>query len=627
MATTHDGAFRAAPCPLATRWATELDPASPLPEHPRPRLMREQWRSLNGLWDYAIRPARAGRPESWDGKILVPFAVESALSGVGRALEPGERLWYRRMVELPEEWMGWRVFLHFEAVDFEAEVFVNGRLAMRHAGGYEPFSVELTRTECATAFGGEAFEIAVAVRDPNDRGAQPRGKQSLKPGGIMYTAVSGIWQTVWLEAVPLQGIADLIAIPLPGGRLRIELAADDGVAYRVRVRGGGSVVAEGCGVASRALELELPDCRPWSPEDPFLYSLEVETEGRDGADCDRVDSYVGHRLFEIRADASGRRRFFLNGEPLFLNAVLDQGYFPDGLYTAPTEEALAFDLKAAKRLGFNAVRKHAKIEGGRWFWHAARLGLLVWQDMPSGGVRRDPFILGAANLLGLRLDDRTPLSRALLGRRDSQECTRYLGELSRAVARLRGETALAAWTIFNEGWGQFESARAVEAVRRADPARPIDAASGWFDEGAGDIDSRHVYFGPFPSPAREIARGGRARRRGGASGSVSGALRVFAVSEYGGLTMSLPGHRWPSRREFGYRRFKNASALTAAYEELVGERLAPLVPEGLAAAVYTQLTDVEQETNGLVSYDRAVFKIAPERVAEVNGRLSAAMRR
>ncbi|MFZ4618724.1 MAG: hypothetical protein ACOYM2_21370, partial [Rectinemataceae bacterium] len=445
-----------------------------------------------------------------------------------------------------------------------------------------------------------------------DRGVQSRGKQSLRPGGIMYSAVSGIWQTVWLEPLFSPGAAlgridascDLVRglLSLQIGALGAPMGAAggagagaagalaEGFLYRVEEQEG--LALEGSGLIGEVMTLPFDGARPWSPADPHLYRLSVETEGGD-----RTNSYFAWRSFGVGdggdKDSSGRGSFLLNGKPLFLHGVLDQGYWPDGLYTAPTDEALAFDIEAARRLGFNMIRKHAKVEPARWYYHAARLGMIVFQDMPAGGRPRDPFVLGALGLFGPPLDDRKPLARCIGGAGDRKGRQDFLVELSTMVTELRGEAALASFSPFNEGWGQFSAAEAVAIIRTLDPSRPVDEASGWFDQGGGDFASIHRYSERLPWKAPQLRKPARA----------------WFFSEYGGLAWSVRGHFWPRKKEFGYRRFSDQRGLEEAWLKLLARELEPKIHKGLAAACYTQITDVEQETNGLLSYDRLIWKV------------------
>jgi galactose mutarotase-like enzyme len=566
LAGTPCGA-QTAPGRLTTRWAAAVTADRILPEYPRPQLVRPAWQSLNGRWDYAIRdsgasaPARAGR---FDGTILVPFPIESQLSGVQRAVTDRERLWYRRRFRVAAAAPGSRWLLHFGAVDWAAVVYVNGRRIGEHSGGYDPFSFDITAALRPT---GDQ-ELVVGVRDPTDRGDQPRGKQVLKPGSIWYTAVTGIWQTVWLEPVPATYVSALQITPdVDASTVTIRAVvsgAEPGARVRAVARAGDSIIARGEGAADAPLTLRLPQTRLWSPDDPFLYGLSISLSGGDS-----IESYFGMRTIAVAPDRAGALRLVLNGRPLFQYGTLDQGWWPDGLYTAPTDEALRSDVETLKRLGFNLIRKHVKVEPDRWYYHCDRLGMLVWQDMPSAN------------------------NTTADGRRQ------FAAELGRVVDALRNHPAIVMWVPFNEGWGQHDTERYVAWLKQHDPTRLVNSASGWLDTGVGDVVDMHDYPGPA-SPPRDSAR-----------------ARV--LGEFGGLGLPLAGHVWQSQGSWGYRTYPDTLQLAAAYRDVVS-RLGFLVAHGLAAAVYTQTTDVEIEVNGLLTYDRAVVKLPPE-AAQWNRRL------
>lgn len=612
--------------PLSTPWGEALDPDAVLPEHPRPQLVREGWLNLNGPWQYAVTAADADQPHAWDGQILVPFSPEAPLSGVGRQLQPDEALWYRRRVCLPEGFRRERVLLHFGAVDQSCTVWVNGVLAGGHDGGYLPFTLDVTAaldaargpardsvpdrgtagdTEGVPAGGGSAgggHELVVRVRDISDTGSASRGKQKLERGGIWYTAQSGIWQTVWLETVPRTWIRELVLTPAPTlDAVTVTVHADGGLPPEgdaaVVVRAGGTEAARGTARPGAPLRLQLPEPRPWSPEDPFLYDVEVSLGE------DTVHSYFGLRTFGTGKDGAGRRRLLLNGQPYLHIGLLDQGYWPDGLYTAPSDEALAFDIRTARELGFTMLRKHIKIEPMRWYHHCDRLGMLVWQDMVNGGVGdgRAPERLPLPGR-GSRSDRRY----RKFGREDAAGREAWRAELQATVRLLRSVPSVAVWVPFNEGWGQFDAADAAAQLRRLDPTRCVDHASGWHDQGAGDMKSLHVYDRPFR--VRRRWRWGR---------------RAVVLSEYGGVSLPVPGHVF-NAETFGYGKIlRTSDELTEAFVRLHEEQIVPAVRQGLAATVYTQLTDVEDEVNGLLTYDRKVLKLDADAVRAV----TAALRR
>lgn len=585
------GTWQKGTAPLTTRWSAEVSPENAHPEYPRPALRREAWLNLNGLWAYAIRPrqeimpgtaapaaansaapepsgpgAIAAAPPAWEGEILVPYPVESALSGVQRPVMPEQRLWYRRSLALPAAWQGSRILLHFEAVDWQAQIWLNGVEVGSHEGGYDPFSVDIT---AALRREGEQT-LTVAVWDPTDTGSQPRGKQVLKPEGIFYTPCTGLWGTVWLEPVPATHIADLRLVPdAARGTLTLSCAvagAAGGERLEATVSTGGAAVVKAGGDAAQPLLLTIPDARLWSPAAPFLYDLQV-TLLRDGRAIDRVQSYAGLRSIAIGPDAGGVTRLLLNGQPLFQAGPLDQGFWPDGIYTPPTEEAMVYDLKILKRLGFNMLRKHVKVEPRTFYTACDRMGLLVWQDMPSG----DAFL--------------NPEDPDLV--RSPESAARYYKELERMIRTLYNHPSIVMWVPFNEGWGQFESAQVVDFIRGIDPSRLVNHASGWSDRGIGDVNDWHRYPGPG-SPEPEPAR-------------------AAVLGEFGGLGLETPGHMW-TQKNWGYQTMVDLSGLRQRYEGLWKEVWQLQEKPGLSAAVYTQTTDVETEANGLMTYDRAIIK-------------------
>ena len=571
---------------LTTPWGERLEENRILTEYPRPQMRRDSYLNLNGRWEYAITDSDEP-PLRWDGTILVPFSPESALSGVGRTLRPGETLWYRREVTVPEGFLprDGRLLLHFGAVDQEAAVYLNGVLLGSHTGGYNAFTLD------ATDALGPRNILVVRVHDVTDAGFHSRGKQKTRRGGIWYTPQSGIWQTVWMEAVPRYYIESLRIVPL-FDRSAVEVTVYCSQPLQCEATVDGRTVPFTSGEAAR---IPMPDFRAWSPEDPFLYDLTV-TLGED-----RIESYFGMRKIEVRADRGGVMRLFLNGEPYFQSGLLDQGYWPDGLYTAPSDEALIFDIRTAKAMGFNLLRKHIKVEPMRWYYHCDRLGMLVWQDMPSGGGKYRFSTVTLPLVTGVHRRDNRYRAFA---RASSQGRAEYMDELEEMVLQLFNAPSVALWVPFNEGWGQFDSTRVMERLRALDPTRPVDPASGWHDQGAGDLRSLHVYFKPFRF---------RRDRRG----------RALALSEFGGYNLRVDGHCF-SQKDYGYRRLPDAAALWRDFARLYERQVLPAVPRGLCAAVYTQLSDVEDELNGLMTYDRRVVKLDAEDVRELNDRLREA---
>ncbi|MBC7351776.1 MAG: beta-galactosidase [Thermogutta sp.] len=558
--------WKPAPSPLMTRWAKDVSPDRVWPEYPRPQMVREKWVNLNGLWDYAVTPKDASQPEKWDGQILVPFCIESALSGVGRKVQPPERLWYRRKFTAPELPDGGRLLLHFGAVDWQTTVWVNGRQVGEHTGGYDPFTFDIT--ECLKP--GEN-ELVVAVWDPTDTGWQPRGKQVLNPKGIWYTAVTGIWQTVWLEPVPAQSIQKLKLVPdVDRERLVVTVVAPKGLTVHLKARFAGQDVAETSGPAGEAVELRIPQAKLWWPEEPNLYDLEVSLLS-DGRVVDRVESYFGMRKVSVEKDENGINRLMLNGKFVFQYGPLDQGWWPDGLYTPASDEAMKFDIEMTKKFGMNMARKHVKYEPERWYYWCDKLGLLVWQDMPSGNA------------------DRNEESRA-----------NFRKELKAMIDARFNHPCIIMWIPFNEGWGQHDTCDIVKWIKEYDPSRVVNEASGWHDNGCGDISDMHRYPGPGVRPIEE--------------------KRACVLGEFGGLGMPIPGHLWKEQGAWGYVAYADQEALTDAYCELLAQ-VRFLIPQGLCAAVYTQTSDVEIEVNGLMTYDREVIKIQVDRAAEAARRL------
>lgn len=595
---------------LLTPWGEALDAEMPLPEYPRPQLVRGDWGNLNGSWSYAITPFAAPgadpiavadpsrAPATWDGTIVVPFSPETPLSGVGRTLRADQTLWYRRTFMLPRP-LGddERAILHFGAVDQSCRVAVDGREVGGHTGGYLPFAFDVT----ASLDGGRnEHDLVVAVRDVTDAAWLSRGKQCSSPGGIWYTPQSGIWQTVWVEIVPRVAIDALVLTPhLDAGELEIAVrsaqASPADVAH-VEVRAGTRVAASidvPVGIPTR---VPLGDgVHPWSPDDPFLYDV-TATLG-----SDRVDSYVGMRSFTTGQDDHGFPRLFLNGAPHLPVGLLDQGYWPDGGYTAPSDAALEYDIALAKSLGFTMLRKHIKVEPMRWYHHCDRLGMLVWQDAVNGGGRYRDLVVTAPAIASPRLDDR---HRRWFAREDSRGREQFESELAEMVEHLRNVPSISLWVPFNEGWGQFDAARIAHETARLDPSRPVDHASGWHDQGGGDLRSLHIYFRPVRAPRRADPR-------------------VLALTEYGGYIHVIPSHSWGKARTV-YRAYPTRAELMSALERLHLREIVPAVVRGLAATVYTQLSDVEEEHNGLVSYDRRVLKVDPERMRRLTDAVRAA---
>ena len=586
---------------LCTPWGRDL-PRIPLPEHPDPMMERARWESLNGWWQCAIVPADSPGPAPGQWRpILVPFAVETPASGVARPLLPDERLHYRRPVPIPPAWRGQRIRIHFCAVDHECGVMIDGRPAARHTGGYLPFHVDVADTD------RDAVELRLEVTDPTDTRGIQRGKQSLNPRTIWYTATSGIWGSVWMEPLPRTAIeaVDIRSEPdLSGFRLRVGVEGDGRGPLEVEVDlpDGGRLRAAGTtGAWNR---VDIPDPLPWSPDSPALYRFTIRAGG------DEVRTWSALRTVALSAASAGGpgRCVLLNGEPVLVNAPLSQGYWPESGMTPPDEAALLHDLVALRRMGFNAVRVHVKVESRRFYHLCDRLGLMVVQDMVSGGV--PPLGIrasGAVQALGLTLPDRWAVFRRWTGRGGAGGRGRFVRELAGVIRHLRGHPCIVVWVPFNEGWGQFDARGAERFVRRADPTRLVDAASGWFDQGGGDFRSRHRYVLRLVAPPR-------------------GDGRAFYLSEFGGLNLVVEGRAWPGA-PFGYRFLGDRGALARAMTELYRGQLVPLVAGGLAACTYTQVSDVERESNGLMTYDRVVTKVDPVLMARLNRELEVAFAR
>jgi hypothetical protein len=575
-ATALAADWKMQPGPLATKWAKDVTPDKALPEYPRPQFVRGEWLSLNGLWSYAIKPKEAPQPTEFDGRILVPFPVESSLSGVMKRVDEKQRLWYRRTFEIPAKWAGQRVQLQFGAVDWETVVFVNGKEIGTHRGGYDPFSFDITS---ALKFEGEQ-ELVVAVWDPTDTGYQPRGKQVRKPEGIWYTPTTGIWQTVWLEPVPEVRIENLRITP-DVDKSKVTIAIDGAKftgahSLRAAVMEGSTEIAQATG--KNAVELAIPRVKLWSPDTPHLYDLKLTLMSGDGKPVDEVSSYFGMRKIAVGPDEKGVTRLLLNNKPLFQFGPLDQGFWPDGLYTAPTDEALRYDIEITRKLGFNLARKHVKVEPQRWYYWCDKLGLLVWQDLPSGDLDAKK---GKEDL------DRSP-----------ESVKQYECELTQMIATHYNSPCIVMWVPFNEGWGQFDTARIVELTRKLDPTRLVNNASGWTDRKAGDVIDIHAYPGPASPPPEP--------------------RRAAVLGEFGGLGLPLSGHTWQGEKNWGYRSYKTPEELTDAYLALIAQLRLLVAEPGLSAAVYTQTTDVEIEVNGLLPYDRALVKMDAERIAAAN---------
>ncbi len=587
---------------IKTIFYEKVDRSCPLNEYPRPQFERDMWINLNGEFDYAVTGDINVPPEKYDGKILVPFAIESALSGVERTLMPNEILWYKRAFTLDSAFDGKDVILNFDAVDWQCRVYINSKLVFEHTGGYNPFSVDIT--DCV--HDGEN-ELVVRVYDPTDEGWQQRGKQALKSHGFWYTGTSGIWQTVWLEAVSKSRIEKIKLLPdIDKGVVNVksEIKAESGCTLTATVFDGERVIAKT--EISKDCDIALPDFEAWSPENPKLYDMLLELSV-DGEIKDTVKTYFGMRKFSMAKDSDGYMRLFLNNKPYFHNGLLDQGYWSDGGLTPPTDEAMIYDIKKMKELGFNMLRKHIKTEPMRWYYHCDRLGMLVWQDMVSGGKALNTFYAGVvptaqgvfAPLARLTVKD----DRYKLFNRDEKLWRdTFKSELFEMIDSLYNCVSIATWVPFNEGWGQFDAFEIGNDVKKYDPSRHVDHASGWYDQGTGDFRSIHKYILPVQVPKKEAGR-------------------AFVLSEFGGYSQILDGHVWNKEKSFGYMMYKTKEELTNAYKKLYEKQIIPKIKKGLSALVYTQVSDVEFEVNGILTYDRAIVKIDEAVIKDINKRI------
>ena len=566
---------------IMTEWASQVDPDNVLPEYPRPQMVREEWQNLNGLWSYAITPAESAKPSEFDGQILVPFAVESALSGVGRTLTENDALWYSREFSVPKKWKGSRIMLNFGAVDWKTEVYVDGKLAGEHVGGYDPFSFDITELLSK----GKKHNLTVKVFDQTDKWYQPCGKQIMEPHGIWYTPVSGIWQTVWMEPVPETYIKSFTTVPdVPCAKLAVDVKVENmqpGDICRVQMYDGEFLAGEGNGYKD-AVWVTNP--KLWSPENPFLYDLKVMII-RKGQIVDEITGYAAMREVKVARDADGHKRMLLNGEPLFQYGPLDQGWWPDGLYTAPTDEALAFDIEKTKEFGFNMIRKHVKVEPARWYYHCDRLGMLVWQDMPSPKH--------GDNKWGNHEYDTGTDSQITQEGKDN-----YYKEWGEIINDFKIFPSIVVWVPFNEAWGQFDTDEVVKFTREQDPSRLVNYASGGnFVKCSGDILDLHNY----PDPEMYLYD----------------PAYVIVLGEYGGIGWPIEGHLWQKDRNWGYVQYQSGDQVLDVYERYA-EELIDLIRKGFSAAVYTQTTDVEGEVNGLMTYDRKVVKLDVDRLSKIN---------
>ncbi|MBP3415442.1 MAG: glycoside hydrolase family 2 [Clostridia bacterium] len=568
---------------MLTVWGESLDKNNVLCEYPRPQLKRDSYLNLNGMWDYAITDGGTACGK-YDGQILVPFSPESELSGVSYRLVPDQTLWYHRTVKLPAGFNKGRLLLNFGAVDQTAEIFINNTKCFTHIGGYTAFSIDIT--EFVTS---DSFDLVVKVNDVTDTSHHSKGKQTLNPKGIWYTAQSGIWQTVWLESTPKDYIKEIKITPSLDEKLvKIKVISDSDLPCTAKTLG-----KEISFTSNIEQKIEINDFIPWTPDTPQLYDVDIALGE------DRISSYFAMRKVEVKADPNGIKRIYLNNSPYFMHGLLDQGYWPDGLYTAPSDEALIYDINFAKEMGFNTLRKHIKIEPMRWYYHCDRLGMLVWQDLVNGGgdykfmTISTPLVTGRHSRDGKYTD---------FSRGDFEGRKQFYAELDETINQLYNCPSIVLWTIFNEGWGQFDARKAYDRLTAIDSTRLIDHASGWHDQMIGEFKSLHVYFKKYRFKKDKLDR-------------------AVILTEFGGYGYKEDGHTW-SDTNFCYKNFKDKAKLEKALCALYEKQIIPAAEQGLCADIYTQLSDVETELNGLITYDRKKIKVSSDTMRQLAKKLN-----
>lgn len=596
--------------PMLTKWGVDFNQETAWKSYPRPQFKRREWLNLNGMWEYAISDKNAQEMPPPEGQIRVPFPIESYLSGVQRTLTPRQILWYHRRFIIPPEWHDRRIILHFGAVDWEASVFVNGEMVGNHKGGYNPFSFDIS--PFVKKDSGAENSLIVKVYDPSEKGHQPSGKQWLKPAAVFYTPVSGIWQTVWIEPVGKIKISGMRLIPdIDRDELSITFIAPDidrepSLSVEINIYSQKNHVEPVFNEKfpyQENIKLKLPPLSRWTPETPELFDLQITLQN-DREVLDEVSSYFAMRKFSLEQDSKGIYRFHLNNKPYFMIGVLDQGYWPDGLYTAPNEDAFLYDLEFLKKCGFNMVRKHIKVETALWYNYCDRLGLIVWQDMPNGGGKGVVARSFLMHLLHLNpADDK---SYWLSGYNQKEVRENFWKELLEMIMNLFNFPSIAIWVLFNEGWGQFNTERLAQELMSWDETRLVDAASGWFDKKIGHFFSVHNYTDNFKLRNSDLKK---IKERG------------VVLSETGGYTLPISGHLWNPKKKFGYKRIKSQSELEEAYFNLIDSVITANILKGLTGVVYTQISDVEIEYNGLMTYDRKVCKVEFEKIREKNSEL------
>ncbi len=579
---------------MLTQWTDNVDIECPLNEYPRPQLERKSWQNLNGKFEYTITDLTEVIPDEFDGEIIVPFAIESYLSGVGRHLTEKEHLWYRKKFTLNKCFEGKRTILHFSAVDYKSKIFINGNKVGSHIGGYNPFSFDITDYLVE----GENVLI-VQVADPTDSGWQDRGKQVHESTGFWYTATSGIWQTVWLEPVNEVHAEKIKITPdIDNSSINIKtICTDENVTLKAIIKDDDTIIF--AGNIDTDADIQIKNVKLWSPENPFLYDVAIAVFDKDGVVVDAFSSYFGMRKYSIGLDANGIPRLYLNNKPYFHNGLLDQGYWPDGGLTAPCDEAMIFDIQKMKDLGFNMLRKHIKVEPHRWYYHCDKIGMIVWQDMVCGAEKIDMFTVGVLpNIFIRKINDS---NYKLFGVSNSECRNAHEKAIYETIDNLYNFPCIGCWVPFNEAWGQFDAKRIADEVKEYDPTRIVDHASGWHDQGGIEVKSVHQYILPVLMPKKDG--------------------RPFVLSEFGGYSRIIENHVWNRKKSFGYVMFKTKDTLTKAYKKLYEKQIIPKISKGLSACIYTQVSDVEFEVNGIYTYDREMLKIDEYTIKEINSKM------
>lgn len=578
---------------IVTRWAKEAVCECPLPEYPRPQMERDNWINLNGKFDYAITDANAQWIDKIDGQILVPFSIESELSGVGKKITENDRLWYKKIFTLPENFKNKRTILHLDSVDWQCKVYINKKLMGEHFGGYTRITYDIT-----DALVEGENELVVWVYDPTEKGWQNRGKQDTVSHGFWYTPTTGIWKTVWLESVSENYIKGYKIVPnIDKSTVNIKTDVIGEGSLKIEILDGENVINE-CEIGEDA-DISIPNVKLWSPEHPFLYNFVLRLSSN-GKVEDTVKGYFGMRKFSIDKDDNGINRLCLNNKPYFQRGLLDQGYWPDGILTPPVDEAMVYDIQKMKDLGFNMLRKHIKVECDRWYYYCDKIGMLVWQDMMSGGAYIGDLLAGVYPNFNIKVKDNQyrKFSRGEKAWRDD-----YERELFEVIDSLYNVPSICCWVPFNEGWGQFDAYRIGNKVKDYDPSRFVDHASGWYDQKGPDFVSMHKYVLPILMPKMDG--------------------RPFVISEYGGYQNGVPGHVWDDGKTFGlYLKFGSKKSLSTAYRKLHEQQVIPKIRKGLCATVYTQVSDVEFELNGMLTYDREIVKLDEDMLRSINAKLT-----